>query len=152
MDFVHALCSLQTDFFYFCDIYGSEVAPFSHFNGEWISLSLQTLEEGTEAWFGADHHSDTINWRPAWLGADYHSDIISWRPCCTKCQAGWVGGGPCLSEGDSWGQGVFGARRAGKRYRLQEVYLASFFSLWSGPETSSENPSVLWNRFESLWI
>lgn len=36
-------------------------------------------------------------------------------------------GGPCLSEGDSWGQGVFGARRAGKRYRLQEVYLASFF-------------------------
>lgn len=106
--FCYASCSLQTDFPYFCDIYGSEVDPFSHFNGEWMSLSFQRLEEGTQAWFGADYHSDTV----------------SWRPCCTKCQGCW---GPCLSEGDSWGQGVFGARRAYKRYRLQEVYLASFF-------------------------
>lgn len=199
---VHASCSLQTDFLYFCDIYCGEVAPFSHFNGERMSLSFQTLEEETQTWFGTDYHSDTISWRPVLLGADDHwchqlktclvggrwshwyyqlktclvgGRLSLWYHQLKTCLVGsrlslwyhqlktwlvggrwslwyhqlktWlVGGrwslwyhqlktllhkmsggeGACLSEGDSWGQDVFKARRAGKRYKLQEVYLASF--------------------------
>lgn len=63
------------------DLYGGEVAPFTHLSGMWMLSSFRTPEGGTQAWFGADFHCE----QPA-------EDLGGWGicPCYIKHLWGWL--------------------------------------------------------------